>query len=828
MKTKTLLTALTLLLSLQLTTAQNIINGGSVEGLWTLNNSPYLIRGPIFVDDHKTLQIEAGVEVIFETTDRMIINGNIIAIGNSSDTILFSTDNPERGWGGIRFENVLPGNDNSNLSYCKFEYANAMGNWPYHSGGAIGVLYTNNLSIEHCLFENNKALGQSGIGPDYLASGGAIAIWLSEIRLSKNVFRNNESVNGGAIFINNYSKAIIDNSLFYGNTALDSGGAISVSDHATPYFINCTFADNYANHKGGAIATLEGADPSFLNSLIWGNSANEDGDQIYVEDQSGINLNFCNIEGGLEEIAGNFIYTNQHTNYNYNPKYNTKGIFPYSISGSSRCVDLGTQDWLYMPQNYEQPVTDLLDNKRINGTTIDIGCFENNQHKTNPKSDTDKFASPSDNINDWTIVETTVTNNDLFAIQFTDDNHGWAVGSYGTVIYTTDAGQRWTEQSFGSQIDFYDLQFLDDYTGFIVGVKYVGPHLYGIVYKTVDGGQNWDLSYLSESPMVLNSISFVNDQNGFITGHSYGTNGTNGLMIKTVDAGINWKSTQVNANIIDIDNIMFNQGNWRGMITGWATGKMNVGPSEVSVILKSVDMGDTWNSVFINNNEKNISDVSFHDYEYGISTTDNGDILMTNNGGINWTTHSMDQYNFNAALYVDFNYAIVIGNDGSILSTYNNGKHWVIEHTRIESNLNAICSTSEDFMWIAGNEGTLFYLQKPTKNDEIEMEWINKEGAVSGFNNNSDIESNDGPFVNHKNYPNPFSSKTTISFQLNQQSHVKLEIYNINGQLITILKDQVLETGNHEVIFDANDLPHGIYTYILSDGRNIENGKMIK
>jgi len=461
-------------------------------------------------------------------------------------------------------------------------------------------------------------------------------------------------------------------------------------------------------------------------------------------------------------------------------------------------------------------------------TAQQISNVDSSKDLMNLTKESDQIQTTSSNTSNWNAVPTQVTNNDLFAIQFTDDNHGWAVGSYGTVIYTIDGGQKWTEQSFGSQIDFYDLQFLDDYTGFIVGVKYVGPHLYGIVYKTDDGGQNWNLSYLSESSMVVNSISFVNDQNGFITGYSYGESGTNGLMIKTVDAGINWESTQVNANIIEIDNIMFNQGDRKEMITGWATGKINIGPSEVSVILKSVDMGDTWNSVFINNDELNISDVSFYDYEYGISATDNGDILMTNNGGIDWTTHSMDQYKLNDVLYVDINYAIAIGDDGAILSTYDNGKHWVIEHTRFETNLNAICSTSEDFMWIAGNEGTLFYMRKPTNNDEIEMEWIHKEGVVSGLNNNSNTKTNDGPFVNHKNYPNPFSSKTTISFQLDQSSDVKLEIYNMNGQLITTLKDQVLETGNHEVIFDANALPSGIYTYVLRAGNHVENGKMIK
>jgi hypothetical protein len=213
MKTKTLLTILTFLISLQLTASQTIVYGGPVEGFWSVDNSPYFIKGAIFVDDHKTLEIEAGVIVIFETNEPMIINGGLIAVGTKTDSIRFTADFHERGWGGLRFEPGLPGSETSILSYCKFEYAIAGGEWPYHSGGAIGVRYVNDLSINNCLFEHNKAVEQRRDGPDNGGRGGAIAIWLSDIRLSKNVFRYNEAINGGAIFVDKYSNAIIDNSI---------------------------------------------------------------------------------------------------------------------------------------------------------------------------------------------------------------------------------------------------------------------------------------------------------------------------------------------------------------------------------------------------------------------------------------------------------------------------------------------------------------------------------------------------------------------------------------------------------------------------------------
>lgn len=69
------------------------------------------------------------------------------------------------------------------------------------------------------------------------------------------------------------------------------------------------------------------------------------------------------------------------------------------------------------------------------------------------------------------------------------------------------------------------------------------------------------------------------------------------------------------------------------------------------------------------------------------------------------------------------------------------------------------------------------------------------------------------PTVNIENYPNPFNTETTISFNLPKSSNVKLIIYNSKGQIVKTLVDSYLNVGEHSIKFDASNLISGIYFY---------------
>ncbi len=82
--------------------------------------------------------------------------------------------------------------------------------------------------------------------------------------------------------------------------------------------------------------------------------------------------------------------------------------------------------------------------------------------------------------------------------------------------------------------------------------------------------------------------------------------------------------------------------------------------------------------------------------------------------------------------------------------------------------------------------------------------------------------SNNAPasFNLRQNYPNPFNPSTTIEFFLPVKSHVSMRIYNVLGQEVAVLMDEVRQSGNQKVIFDAHELTSGLYFYKLS----INNG----
>ena len=77
------------------------------------------------------------------------------------------------------------------------------------------------------------------------------------------------------------------------------------------------------------------------------------------------------------------------------------------------------------------------------------------------------------------------------------------------------------------------------------------------------------------------------------------------------------------------------------------------------------------------------------------------------------------------------------------------------------------------------------------------------------------------------NYPNPFNPTTTIQFGLPTEAKVKLTVYNINGQEIATLVNDVRVAGIHKVQWDASNLPSGMYLYRLEAGSTVLNKKMM-
>jgi len=84
----------------------------------------------------------------------------------------------------------------------------------------------------------------------------------------------------------------------------------------------------------------------------------------------------------------------------------------------------------------------------------------------------------------------------------------------------------------------------------------------------------------------------------------------------------------------------------------------------------------------------------------------------------------------------------------------------------------------------------------------------------------------------HQNYPNPFKPHTVISYNLPLDSEVKLEIYNMKGQLVKTLYNGNQVKGEYSITWQGDDensnpVSSGIYFYRLESGNEVVNRKMI-
>ena len=67
-----------------------------------------------------------------------------------------------------------------------------------------------------------------------------------------------------------------------------------------------------------------------------------------------------------------------------------------------------------------------------------------------------------------------------------------------------------------------------------------------------------------------------------------------------------------------------------------------------------------------------------------------------------------------------------------------------------------------------------------------------------------------------QNYPNPFNPTTHIAFELPKAGQVKLDVYNIHGQRIETLVNEMKKAGQHVVEWNASEFPSGLYYYSLT------------
>ena len=77
-----------------------------------------------------------------------------------------------------------------------------------------------------------------------------------------------------------------------------------------------------------------------------------------------------------------------------------------------------------------------------------------------------------------------------------------------------------------------------------------------------------------------------------------------------------------------------------------------------------------------------------------------------------------------------------------------------------------------------------------------------------------------------QNHPNPFNPRTSIGFALPTHDRVNLSVFDINGRLVNTVIDKPIAAGNYQVVFEAYNLPSGIYFLRLAGGNAVKIRKM--
>ena len=226
------------------------IAAGNVSGTWTVAKSPYHINGEITIPNDSTLRIEPGVEVVFMGHYKLNVQGRLLAIGTKNDPILFTAEDKETGWHGIRFTNTSASNDTSRVIYCSFKYGNAnTGTGFDRCGGAMLIKDFDKVYVSNCIFDSNK---QQGDGWDPPESTGGIYIYHASPIITKNTFSNNYSASkSSAVACVNCPNAIVSNNTFVNNKGVYS--ALAFVSNSRGIISGNIISNNIATDAGGGI-----------------------------------------------------------------------------------------------------------------------------------------------------------------------------------------------------------------------------------------------------------------------------------------------------------------------------------------------------------------------------------------------------------------------------------------------------------------------------------------------------------------------------------------------------------------------------------------------
>ncbi len=143
----------------------------------------------------------------------------------------------------------------------------------------------------------------------------------------------------------------------------------------------------------------------------------------------------------------------------------------------------------------------------------------------------------------WFEVGNSNYNAILESIHYIDDNTGFAVGSGGAFLKTTDGGFNWTAYDIGHYYNFKKIVFTDSNIGFLFGTIQIGSNNRTAILKSTDGGDTWNKILGPDGIGAFNDVHFPPDFNANNTAY-FVTAGSNNFY-KTTDGGNTWNNLDI-------------------------------------------------------------------------------------------------------------------------------------------------------------------------------------------------------------------------------------------------------------------------------------------
>ncbi len=129
---------------------------------------------------------------------------------------------------------------------------------------------------------------------------------------------------------------------------------------------------------------------------------------------------------------------------------------------------------------------------------------------------------------------------------------------------------------------------------------------------------------------------------------------------------------------------------------------------------------------------------------------------------------------------------------------------------------------------IMGLEDGIYYWSVQAIDGAMAGSVFSQEGVFTiGSVLSSENEFLPNEFKLGQNYPNPFNPATTIKYMIKDQSLVSLKIYDVLGNEVATLVNEIKPKGAYTFKFDASSLPSGVYFYRLTAGNFIETKKLL-